>query len=46
MTLPGSAAEVSITFNDNFVKFISWYNNECYYSNRFMDFMAYMASKE
>lgn len=36
-------AKAGISLNDNFVKLVSWYDNEWGYSRRVLDLIAYIA---
>lgn len=39
-------AKADIALNNSFEKFISWHDNEYSYSNRLVDIIVYMASKD
>merc|ERR1712039_111287 len=49
VTCPASSivdVSTGIALNDNFVKLVSWYDNEWGYSNRLVDLAIYMSGKE
>ena len=39
-------AKAGISLNDNFVKVVSWYDNEWGYSRRVLDLLAYVAKAD
>jgi glyceraldehyde 3-phosphate dehydrogenase len=39
-------AKAGISLNKNFVKLVSWYDNEWGYSRRVLDLIAYVAKKD